>query len=414
MFAINTNYAKMIKITAQKLETYDKENIVLRVCYGGGCDLTQNNFQLKNSSNYETFGNICESGTYQYKETSTNLQMDKSREARIDTNDAFRDALLTKDNKDIYLNTGFTIVEFAGAKQEIRIHCVPCLEALIIYLNQIGAEPQMKAGSTWTGMEKTPIIDQFGSQKILSSMSFTSQYQHFEMTRKKAIEYLKNLSETHSPLEGKLMYPEYIRKGVEEKSRIFVISNLPTQTQTASTNVLALAVPLTAWTSPPCVRSSEVAESTRIVGNNASGKCYIPFLENHSTNPLTKQRLLFLFDCFKNWIQRQSEKWIEIDFSENENFMYTIGTSHNKKEQILTENKILFYPNYYNTNLWHWLNPKFQLDVKRRLAVIIGIMKDFGLSFDIKSITGPMEDYIDRQTFVFPVRSRTTNSTLKT
>lgn len=280
---------------------------------------------------------------------------------------------------DVSLPMGYAIFEnpFANTDtNKVEMDCVLTPQDLYHYLATVNAIPYFKEETgRWKGIEQ-----QVDGQTTQSTMTFTAKYRYLKMDKENAVAYLKSLSEL---------------RGIGSAEDAFVPTIISTTAQVeAKIYVVAL---------PPCIIS--IIKDSPLY-----------------TAPVSKQRLLYLFDCIQAWLQSLTTRWIEMRFN-------TIPLNANDKMicfQYKIEKMVQGWvrlptskvdPREMTTDIptsqtyqWHLFGEASAPDssLLQKLQAVISFLYDYDIDMTIDSYTGPMEDYMEkignRRNFILPVR----------
>lgn len=281
---------------------------------------------------------------------------------------------------DISLPMGYTIVEVplgATSSEQVETDCVLTNENLYNYLASANATPvrvteqEVGHSARWTGVEQ--IADR---EWLQSTMVFRATFRYVETTEKEAIDYLTM----------KLANKERILKttaiGDSMDVKIYVIPNR---------------------------------------------RCVIPIIKESQffTTPVSKQRLLYIYDFIHSWLQEHLKMWVEMRLNtkpiEQQSrvvcFQYRIEKMVPGWTKIPTlsvnPRSITHDLSIGETELWH--NFMDDSSLVARMKSVIDLLKEYGIDMVVENFVGTMEDYMsssERTSFVLPVREPTTISTI--
>jgi len=305
---------------------------------------------------------------------------------------------------DINLPMGYTVLEIPNTPKptltDVEMDCFATIEELYNYLasaNAVPYFPKEPRGEThraahghswratgddemdiseqsWGGMEEIVPQEQPDSRMIQSTMVFRVEYHYVETTIESAIEFLT----------AELMARD-------------------------SRNVLARERKLT------ITATGDRIEALVYVIPNTSCTFQIIKESQHFTIPVSKQRVLFIYDCIRAWIQEHQKMWIEIRRNTRplkagmiaSCFQYRVEKMSPgfKSFPTLTIERDLIVKDFSinATELWHSFGGSLALPEK--ITAVIDFMGRYGIEMTVEGLAGPMEDYVDdRVSFTLPVR----------
>jgi hypothetical protein len=263
----------------------------------------------------------------------------------------------------------FMVLELPSASSvsDISINCFPTKEHLVEFLQSINAKPLSSSNNNnaeWKGKE-VKIMDGYTE----SSMLFTCSYIIYKMTFEKAKELLQ------SYIISKPITPEYIDCSAPQTSTIYVLMN------------------------EPC--TIEV------------------FPESDSyTSPVSKQRLLYIYDSIKKTIMNMLSQVVNIrkraqGKSRSRNGLSGMNTFEYKYVNIPANTNpdsiptFTAYPNETTTtislynhipSIWKAFLNSSNLELQDKMLAVVNLLNSYGLKMTLNNYSGDISDYTKKTT----------------
>jgi hypothetical protein len=341
------------------------ESVVIRMCTSGLKSITIGDIKIDQSATVKVFS--TEEGVKTSVVTDENAIIDNVVKIIKENNDvsiSFEPSYMVIEVPAIRTNNTASesyanrLLKGKEKENDVTTVCFPTKKKLVRFLRSIGANPYGKREGTdptitneWKGEEKI-----LGDGSVDSTMCFSSVYKFYEMTVKDAISFLS----AHSSLNPE--EPVFIRESPTRVSKIYVIKNEP---------------------------------------------CRVDIIPSSDfyTQPMTKQRLLYVYDCINYSMQKNLSKILLIKSKYNPknqpntefNYSYALTTFGLR---ITPENASFSIP-IFDTGLW---TPFVEAKtIKEKIMTVVDLFNLYGLMMTIDDYIGSTEDYVeDRSSFILP------------
>lgn len=278
--------------------------------------------------------------------------------------------LVTKDfSSTCMIHTGFYIFEFPSqttSEKDIGFEYFPTKEDAIYYLNTVKAKPITNGEEkSWKSNVEygTHKPSAYASEKIknTSNCFFQINYIYRKMDKSEAIDFLtRAIKNANNPTYLSEDNSNYIKTGVKT-SKLFLIENAPIEIS--------------------------IIKDDSICGY-----------------PRTVQRLLYLYETFKFWLDGFKNKWISIYFSNHNFFSYSLN-----QISFWEQNKTIKITNtsfdadlaFSKTPLWiKFFSPKLNMNSELKAKTILNFFKEFDFEDSYEKYTGTFSPNGDIHTFL--------------
>jgi hypothetical protein len=331
-------------ILDQIMKSSDEE-VILRISENTGSNITLSDLNLKQTA----IRKVLETSETEYPVSLPFIGNNSTRDAVVEL-------LKSDQDLDISLPTGYTIFQIDHNcldVNEIGVDCFIDTQNLLLYLKSLGAQHTHRDETTrWKGMETI-----IGEMKE-STLTFETEYRDLKMTKANALIHLRAAS------VGRFETPDVIKMSDVKKSRLFVIAN---------------------------------------------DTCEISLIKNHelSTVPMSKQRLLYLFDCFKEWLRLNEARWITMYFQSFQKFQYKLDRIKGwdiPKKSVSATNMVKSL-HFLDTALWgSFYNAN---TIQERFQAMLSLLDEYGFAMDLTYFSGSSDDYVsNRMRYRLPQRTQ--------
>lgn len=347
--------------------------------------------------------------------------------------DLFRSA----EDIDVIQSMGFSVLEVledtsssasasassTSTKLKVNRDVFPTIKRVVEYLRSLGAsyvakdqeetdEFDLDSKNKWIGKDE----DKNGVRT--STMYFQTSYKYMKLSRIQALAFLTSRNDEMSKTRpGKMDFMQGILGLASKSSQASKSDELPPYDEKNT-------------------KFSRPYTSTILVLKN--NDCVFSLVPGSSTDtePESKARLLYLFDCIRAWVRREeANKWLNINFiqelSDNEmkntsfDYKTTIlaWTSKTAEAQVpgvsstpqIDDKHIFIQNNLILTPFFSAFTPPTSTDKspEERIEAMKQFIRAYGLDFSNIELKGDVKDYLKNATIRFILPTRSTPSTAK-
>lgn len=294
------------------------------------------------------------------------------------------DLIRSASDMDISLPMGFITFENPLCNLETEkceSDCLLTVRDLHNYLATLGAVPYRDENVAFTGAE-IPVPGSHPSC-IQSSLIFTTTYRFLLLDQANAVGYMRSLLQVKEEI-----FADLVKRG--EKSPDTFKPVIKSTTEQIKSKLYVVSLP----------------------------NCLIPIVKENPlyTQPVSKQRLLYIFDCIQDWVKSFRSKWIDLTFNTmavnpKEKaivFRYRIekmvqGWTQMPEEKINPVNALKRI-RLEDSLQWHTFS-ETDLPLEKRLQCVIEFLFEYGIDMPLESYAGSETDYKPDDRFTPLVRN---------
>jgi len=322
---------------------------------------------------------------------------------------------------DIRLPMGYTIFEVptdAKTIDDVEIDCFLTFEELCNYLASANASPyddKSDPEEPWKGEES--IVPEAPPAPTASPKRQQRYEKHEEITPDQVAERLARMP---TPATRQSTTP-WLQSTMVFKTEFRLVET------TIQKAIDYLEGELTSRSSRGVLRNQRKLE---ILATSDSMKAKVYVIPNIScefsiikenqyfTNPVTKQRLLYIYDTIHAWLQSHLKKWVEIrretkplrPESGLSCFQYRVekmAVGFNAGPALaITPELIVKDFSLSTTEAWYrFMDNGGNPTLEQKMAAVVSFINSHGIDMVVEGFSGPVEDYVpDRASFVLPAR----------